>query len=442
MTVAALALLIVNDHVLKAACPGWVTGKLSDAAGMVVAPPLLAALAGLVAPRRRVTVGAILAVGVGFTFVKMWSYGAELASSAWSLVTPSLVRADPTDLLALPFLAVAWWTAHRPLPDPLARRWLRALRLAVVLPVALFGVAATSDTDASGPKPLAHTVMTGDDGALYLGAKDTGQDWSVSRDGGRTWQESRKPSGAEPVFCAKAEPATCYRVVTGALAVQSDRGDARWADSWRISERDRDGLADVYGTHDLSSVSLSVLEVEGGHVVVVANRRDGFAVRDRLGVWKRIGFPGLPASVVPAELASLTPEPEEEPGSPAFPLAFLFSGLVLTAVPVWRLWRSGGGALWWWLIAPLAATGLLTVLIDHTAAAGVTVATALICPAVALTAARVTPSSVLGAFLLVMAAMATSTLVWLAGDTGQIGVLVVFMTVSALAVTPAVVKVI
>ena len=35
-------LLALNDHVLKQAWPGWVTGKLSDVAGLVVAPAVLA----------------------------------------------------------------------------------------------------------------------------------------------------------------------------------------------------------------------------------------------------------------------------------------------------------------------------------------------------------------------------------------------------------------
>ncbi|MEU4626536.1 hypothetical protein AB0G04_41965 [Actinoplanes sp. NPDC023801] len=440
VTVVALALLIVNDHVLKAAYPGWVTGKLSDVAGMVLAPPLLAALAGLIAPRlafRRLAVVAIVAVGAGFTFVKLWSYGAELASATWSLLTPSLVRADPTDLLALPFLAVARWTADR----PASRRWLRALRLAVVLPVALFGVAATSSDEPRESSPSARVVTVGGDGGLYLGAVGPGRNWSVSRDGARTWVEAEEPSDAEPVPCTGRGPSVCYRVVSGELAVQSDRGDARWPDSWRIDERDRRGLEKVYRTGDLSSVSLSVVDVPGGHVVVVANGRDGFAVRDRLGVWTRIGFPGLPASVAPATLASLTPQPEEEPDSPGFALAFLIGGLVLTAVPVWRLWQSGAGVWWWALFLPLNAAAVLTVLLDPTVAAGVTLATGLICPAVAMVGARVRATSVLGAFLLVAAAMAVSFLLWLGISDREVGSMVVLMALGGAAVTPAVAKV-
>ena len=58
-TVIALLVLVVNDHVLKAAYPGWVTGKLSDAAGLVLAPPLLAAVLGL-RGRRIALIAAVL----------------------------------------------------------------------------------------------------------------------------------------------------------------------------------------------------------------------------------------------------------------------------------------------------------------------------------------------------------------------------------------------
>ncbi len=40
VTVVAALVLLLNDHLLKHAWPGPVTGKLSDVAGLVVAPPL------------------------------------------------------------------------------------------------------------------------------------------------------------------------------------------------------------------------------------------------------------------------------------------------------------------------------------------------------------------------------------------------------------------
>ena len=50
--IAALVVLVVNDHLLKAAYPGWITGKLSDFAGMVLAPLVLVAIVDAIAPVR------------------------------------------------------------------------------------------------------------------------------------------------------------------------------------------------------------------------------------------------------------------------------------------------------------------------------------------------------------------------------------------------------
>ena len=59
LTVGATAVLLLNDHVFKQAWPGLVTGKLSDVAGLVVAPPVLGLLFGLL---RSARIGAAAAV--------------------------------------------------------------------------------------------------------------------------------------------------------------------------------------------------------------------------------------------------------------------------------------------------------------------------------------------------------------------------------------------
>ena len=58
MFVTAVAVLVVNDHALKAAWPGLVTGKLSDVAGSAMMGTLLTAATG----RRSVGVG-LTAIG-------------------------------------------------------------------------------------------------------------------------------------------------------------------------------------------------------------------------------------------------------------------------------------------------------------------------------------------------------------------------------------------
>jgi hypothetical protein len=134
----AIALLVANDHALKAAYPGLVTGKLSDFAGLVFFPLLLAAAAEQVGVRRGVAavVAAAIATGLSFAAIKLSPAAAEiyrvgLAGVQWPFraafavladdPVPAIGRvalvADPTDLVALVALAV---------PIALARRELRA----------------------------------------------------------------------------------------------------------------------------------------------------------------------------------------------------------------------------------------------------------------------------------------------------------------------------
>ncbi len=87
VTVAATALLILNDQVLKAAYPGWLTGKLSDVAGLVMAPPLLAVLPVLLVagcgrlPVRRRTVR-VLVPGLATGWATCWR-PARSSLSGW-----------------------------------------------------------------------------------------------------------------------------------------------------------------------------------------------------------------------------------------------------------------------------------------------------------------------------------------------------------------------
>jgi hypothetical protein len=128
---AAIALLIVNDHILKGSgmMPGVVTGKLSDLAGMVFFPLLLAA--GLELARVRVSVGACaIATGVVFAAIKLIgpagdAYRFGLGALQWPLralgaivgghavpgIAPVHLTADPTDLLVLPALLIPVWIA-------------------------------------------------------------------------------------------------------------------------------------------------------------------------------------------------------------------------------------------------------------------------------------------------------------------------------------------
>lgn len=106
---AALLLLIVNDHLLKGAgvLPAIVTGKLSDFAGLLVAPVVLAWIVR--ARTDRAWLGAHLAIGLGFIALELSPVIAALVEHASRAIGFAWrVWPDPTDLLALPCLALSF----------------------------------------------------------------------------------------------------------------------------------------------------------------------------------------------------------------------------------------------------------------------------------------------------------------------------------------------
>jgi outer membrane protein assembly factor BamB len=149
----ALLVLVANDHVLKGSgvLHPAVTGKLSDVAGMMVAPVVLCALLGL--RSRFAWVLAHVAVGAVFSAVNLLPEAARAWSDLFASVgVPFRVWADPTDLLALPALAVAYATFTNARAAAPRASWLP--RLATLL-----GAVACL---ASSPWPVARPTVAQD----------------------------------------------------------------------------------------------------------------------------------------------------------------------------------------------------------------------------------------------------------------------------------------
>jgi hypothetical protein len=126
LPLAALALLVLNDWLLKSTLVGsigWLTGKLSDVAGLVLAPLVLTASADLLLQvahtagarvdptlRRWKLVVACSMTGMVFMAVKLSPPAAAWVAHAWGYAWPgATIVADPTDLRTLPALLLAWW---------------------------------------------------------------------------------------------------------------------------------------------------------------------------------------------------------------------------------------------------------------------------------------------------------------------------------------------
>jgi hypothetical protein len=118
----AVAVLALNDHVLKAAFHNALTGKLSDFAGCFFLPLFVSALLSytpLVAHTRlRVLIGCVATLAL-FVPIKLSALAGALLCAALQHVSAPLgigalhVVADPTDLFAVPMVALAALYAHR-----------------------------------------------------------------------------------------------------------------------------------------------------------------------------------------------------------------------------------------------------------------------------------------------------------------------------------------
>lgn len=143
LTLAALATLALNDHLLKRVCPGWFTGKLSDFAGVLLLPVFLHALCELAAARAwrrpfspvrgdRWLWACIVVSLLAFALPEVWkpaelAYRFGMGAARWPFralaallsgqelpgVRPVQATADATDLLALPMGLVAFALARR-----------------------------------------------------------------------------------------------------------------------------------------------------------------------------------------------------------------------------------------------------------------------------------------------------------------------------------------
>ena len=111
-----MVLLVVNDWWLKPRFRGsFVTGKLSDVAGLVFAPVLLSALIGLLLKlvrhdarlTHRRLVLCCAATAVGLTLVKLVPTIGDVVSRM--IGHGASFYPDWTDVLCTPFVVVAYW---------------------------------------------------------------------------------------------------------------------------------------------------------------------------------------------------------------------------------------------------------------------------------------------------------------------------------------------
>jgi len=406
--VAGVAVLLLNDHVLKTEFGSWWTGKLSDVAGLLFAPALLAvvvaALGGHRARPCRVALACLSVVGAGFVWVKVTVGGAAAASAVWSAIAgPSIIRQDATDLLALPALALSWWGFQRVVRCSETRGGLgrtsvgrketdrtvgrgcvvARARALILVPIATLAVAATS-----GPVSHFATDLYVSGNTVYIGVRQTGGDAWDDRDSvdwyeyatwGSSWRSARwlepgiETEAAEldrleregetrqTEVCLPDPETLCYRLGSEPVEVEvSYDGGKSWRHEWGLEEYQRKDVAGIppwSGSPDEpSSSALAVVDLDAGHLVVVANGLDGIAVRHANGTWTREPVPGSDEDVVTVHDEPPTSRQALAPALVGPALVFIGCLVALGIAARNRVpsrWRVAGG------VAVLATAGLL-----------------------------------------------------------------------------------
>jgi len=340
----ALAVLVLNDHVLKTAYPGWITGKLSDAAGLVVAPLLLGVLLTAWRVPRPMLV-AIAVVGLGFTLTKATAAGAATASAIWSLTgVPTLIRADVTDLLALPALYGAW-LLHAQVSERTLGDWRSRVARTIgvgLVPVTAVATAATSCDDSSIRLSYL-TVVQGD----FAGPPHRPEmrilfSWNKYLDSAGTagvvsrYDESRRTSSNDDSSAGHRrcdDAGTCWRVgAYDSLQVQvSDDEGQTWRTEYTLPQAEADrALAGVEnGCGDEGPEAhlrdLAVLGSGDGAVIAVAADAAGLLVRSPAAGWHLLtmddleGLPDPPQPTPYEGLISPVPARPSEDESPTAP---------------------------------------------------------------------------------------------------------------------------
>lgn len=304
ISLLAIGVLLLNDHVLKAASPSWFTGKLSDFAGLYFFPFIVAAGLSLGLSRLHLTTKQI---GIlSFAFVAVWFIALKIFPAANAVTAqfavavlgrPTRFTLDATDLIALASLAPAWSFWNQ-------RRKSRPGKLGYI--ALCIGAIAAMATSPAQP-PVIVEALELKDGIVYATAPTYPA--FMSGNDGKTWQDCfqnscpdapspKRPPQMPVTICDPESSQTCYRIIgTPSVEISTDGGKS-WSIGWevppaRISFLERRGEVPV--PRDL------IIVQDSDRYLLVAMGQSGILRRSLPdGQWEQISV----YSAIPTPLAA------------------------------------------------------------------------------------------------------------------------------------------
>ncbi len=320
LSLISLAVLLLNDHVLKLLVPSWLTGKLSDFAGLFFFPFLLAALLGFLlrerCTNRQIGLLAFGITAVWFVMMKTTIWGNVVTEQLASLIlqTRTQIVQDPTDVMAVSIMIPGWvlWDRTKTTRPP-KWAWL-------VLLLAAFAAMATS------PYPLSPRINR----VVWMGdtfvAGGVNSPSATSTDGGKTWTVSEQPfpknAPSWEVYrgiCEPNLPTTCYRLTQNFTYHDiewTQDGGKNWSIFWEIP-RGRLPLLERLGNQNcgmsgcqrqfepgLTDIALGApFDANGRATLIAAMGTEGVMVRTPTGEWSQHGVG--PVVPTPMRITSL-----------------------------------------------------------------------------------------------------------------------------------------
>lgn len=280
VTLLSIAILLLNDHVLKVVSPSWWTGKLSDFAGLYFFPFIVAAGLSLLLSkfnlsRERLGQIAFGFVAIWFTLLKTIPFVNSLTAQFTSLFigAPTRLVMDWSDLMALVSMWPAWnlWNKFRQ---------VKSTKLAyVALSIGALAVIATSPQERSVYEVT--NLEFYKDGIVYAGDRGSENYYpvAISLDAGKTWELADIYNVAEkslPVrHCSYLNRDHCVRITKSHQLEETGDNGKNWA---KIE------LGYIFIPNDLI-----LFEWEGKEYIIVAIGEQGILRRELPdGEWEKI----------------------------------------------------------------------------------------------------------------------------------------------------------
>ena len=307
VTVAAVAALLLNDLLFKLLWPGhWVTGKLSDLAWVVFAPPLLALLLSLLTFRKPLPERAAFATAYAGLPLAYLIFNSSEAVHRWALsallpLTGSATGSpfDPTDsLVILPALALALWVWRQTPARP------ESVRMRLYLFAAVAMALATIATSVEPRSQSQWLVGISDRGTVVM--EGPSHEQYESDDGGITWvevprdqpldvewgrQEATTPRGTYAIRgydIVLLRPGEQSTVAYSASYLQEEAN--RWAQKYSTQSL-RDNISRLYDDPEefIGRPPLNLVYDTRTASLIAGVALDGVIVGDSEGQWVRVG---------------------------------------------------------------------------------------------------------------------------------------------------------